>query len=198
MKFLYPLIFALCFCACAGTSPLKNEPGFTPKNTPIFMAGNAKRTALKMTFEYSGKEYGFLLLANKKNDYVNFKFIGDFASVLASINLKEGKFEYENISPLLENEKIKQALEETLLALFANKGKPTKEGKSTITYKQGNLKYKYYFNKGENNPYKLKQTSPLANKTFIFENYIQDIPQNIVVKAKFNLIKINFELLAND
>lgn len=198
MKFLYLLIFALCFCACAGTSTLKKEAASAPKNVPVFMNESAKRTALKMTFEHSGKEYGFLLLANKKSDYVNFKFIGDFASVLASVNLKNGKFEYETISPLLENEQIKQALEETLLALFSNKGAPQKESKSAITYKQGNLKYKYYFNKGESNPYKLKQTSPLANKTFLFENYKKDIPHSIVVKAKLNLIKINFELLAND
>ena len=198
MKFLYLLIFALCFCACASTSALKKEAVSTNKNTPVFMTENAKRTALKMTFEHSGKEYGFLLLANKKNDYVNFKFIGDFASILASVNLKNGQFEYETVSPLLENEQIKQALEETLLALFSDKGTPLKESKSAVIYKQGDLKYKYYFNKGENNPYKLKQTSPLANKTFLFENYKKDIPQNIVVKVKLNLIKINFELLAND
>lgn len=198
MKFLYLLIFALCFCACAGTSTLKKEDASTNKNTPVFMTENTKRTAFKMTFEDSGKEYNILLLANRKNGYVNFKFIGDFASVLASVNLKDGKFEYKSISPLLENDKIKQALEETLLALFAGKGTPSKESKSAIVYKQDNLKYKYYFNKGENNPYKLKQTSPLANKTFLFENYKEDIPQNITVAAKFNLIKINLELLTNN
>jgi len=198
MKFIYLFVFALCFCACASNPALKKEAASTPKNIPVFMTENAKRTALKMTFEDSGKEYGFLLLANKKSDYVNFKFIGDFASVLASVNLKNGKFEYETISPLLENEQIKQALEETLLALFSDRGTPLKESKSAITYKQGNLKYKYYFNKDENTPYKLKQTSPLANKTFLFENYKKGIPHNIVVKAKLNLIKINFELLAND
>ena len=185
MKFLYLVIFALCFCACATSPNVKKSVDTANRVTPVFMTGTQHRTAFKMTFEDNGKEYNFLLLANRKNGYINFKFIGDFASVLASVNLRDGNFAYESISPLLEDAKIKQAFEEVLLALFAPK-------------EQKNLSYKYYFKKGENLPYKLKQKSKLANKTFLFENYNGNVPQNITIKAKLNLIKIKLELLTNE
>ena len=185
MKFLYLVIFALCFCACAISPNIKKDADTINRETPVFMKDTQHRTAFKMTFEDNGKEYNFLLLANGKDGYINFKFIGDFASVLASVNLTDGNFNYESISPLLEDDRIKQAFEEVLLALFAPE-------------EQKNLSYKYYFKKGETLPYKLKQKSKLANKTFLFENYNGSVPQNITIKAKLNLIKIKLELLANE
>lgn len=184
MKFLNLLIFALCFCACATGSNIKNITN-TGRTIPVFMSGAQQRTAFKTSFENNGKEYNFLLLANKKNGYTNFKIIGDFASILASVNLRDNNFEYESTSPLFSDYKIKQALEEILLALFAPE-------------EQKNLNYRYYFKNGETLPYKLKQKSKLADKTFLFENYNGNVPQDITVKAKLNLIQIKLKLLANE
>lgn len=184
MKFLNLIILALCFCACATGSNIKNIAD-TGREIPVFMSGAKQRTAFKTSFKNDGKEYNFLLLANKKNGYSNFKIIGDFASILASVNLRDNNFEYESTSPLFSDYKMKQALEEILLALFAPK-------------EQKNLNYRYYFKNGENLPYKLKQKSKLADKTFLFENYNGNVPQNITVKAKLNLIQIKLKLLANE
>ena len=183
MKFLNLLILVLCFCACATSSNIKQTNDQT-KTIPAFMTGSEQRTALKTTLEAKEKAYSFLLLANKKEDYTNIKLIGDFATILASVNLRGNNFEYENSSPLLSNPKVKQSLEEILLALFAPK-------------ECENLKHKYYFKKGENLPYKLKQKGQVT-KTFLFENYNGNVPQNITVTTKFNIVKINFELLAHD
>ena len=183
MKFLNLLILALCFCACATGSNVRKTESGAERNIPVFMSGAEQRTALRTTLKASNKAHSFLLLANKKDGYTNFKIIGDFATVLASVNLSGGNFEYESSSPLLENPNVKQALEEVLLALFA----PDNMGK-----------HKYYFKKGENLPYKLKQQSKIADKTFLFKNYEGNIPQNITVTTKFNIVKINFELLAHD
>ena len=197
MKFLNLLILALCFCACATGSRIENNLEGSQKNRPVFMSNGEKRTALKTSFDANKKNYSFLLLASKKENYINFKIIGDFASVLASVNLHGNSFDYEIISPVF-SEEITQALEEILLTLFVQNAALTKQSKKVAVYKQGNLKQKYYFKEGESLPYKLKQTSPLANKTFLFENYKDGVPQKITVKAKFNLIEINFDLLAHD
>ena len=183
MKFLNLLILTLCFCACATSSSIKKADETPTKITPAFMTGNEQRAALKTTIEADNKAYNFLLLANKKDGYINFKIIGDFAAVLASVNLRGNVFEYENSSPLLENPQARQAFEEVLLALFAPK-------------EQKNLKHKYYFKKGEILPFKLKQKGQV-NKTFLFENYDGNTPQKITVRTKFNVVKINFELLAH-
>lgn len=185
MKFLNLLILALCFCACATSSTIKNGTNLQGREIPVFMSGGQHRTAFKTTLEKQGETNNFLLLANKKDGYTNFKIIGDFASIFASVNLKNNNFEYESNSPLLSDPQIKQALEEILLALFAPK-------------EQKNLSYKYYFKKGETLPYKLKQKSKLADKTFLFENYKDGFPQDITIKAKLNLIKIKLELLTNN
>ena len=181
MKFLNLLILALCFCACATSSAIKKSEGKTEKTIPVFMTGGQQRTALKTTLEAQGKTYNFLLLAAKKDDYINFKLIGDFAAVLASVNLRENNFEYESIAEIFPPQAIK-TMEEILLALFA----PENLGK-----------HKYYFKKGESLPYKLKQSGQI-NKTFLFENYDGNIPQNITVSTKFNVVKIDFELLAHN
>jgi len=185
MKFLYLVIFALSFCACATTSTVKTSADLQGKNIPVFMTGDKHRTAFKMSFENDGKEYNLLLLANKKDADINFKIIGDFASILASVNLRGNNFEYESTSPLLADPRITQALEEVLLALFSPK-------------EYENLKHKYYFKKDESVPFKLKQKSPLADKTFLFENYKDNLPQNITIKAKLNLIQIKLKLLTNE
>ncbi len=182
MKFLNLIILSLFFCACT-TGIVKESAEMQNKVIPIFMTGEKQRTALKTTLETNKKAHSFLLLANKNGKYINFKIIGDFAAVLASVNLYNGNFEYESSSPLLENQNVKQAFEEILLALFA----PNNLGK-----------HKYYFKKGENLPYKLKQKSEVADKTFLFRNYKGNIPQEITVTTKFNIVKINFELLAHD
>lgn len=182
MKFLNLLILALCFCACTASQNIKTSAKTDAKIMPVFMAEDQQRTALKTMLEAKGQTYNFLLLANKKDDYINFKLIGDFAAVLTSVNLRNNNFEYESSSPLLENPQAKQAFEEVLLALFA----PNAQGK-----------HKYYFKKGESLPYKLKQNGQ-TNKTFLFENYAGNIPQKITVKTKFNVVKINFEVLAHN
>ena len=184
MKFLNLLILALCFCACTAGQNIKKITETQDRIVPVFMTGTEHRTALKTTLEIKEKAHSFLLLANKKEDYINFKLIGDFAAVLASINLHGNDFEYESSSPLLSNPNVQKAVEEILLALFA----PTE---------QENLKYNYYFKKDENLPYKLKQKGE-TSKTFLFEDYNGNIPQKITVKTKFNVVKINFELLAHD
>ena len=181
MKFLNLLVLALCFCACATSSNIRKSSE-TGKTIPAFMTEGQQRTALKTTLEADNKAYNFLLLANKKEDYINFKIICDFAAVLASVNLRGGDFEYESSSPLLENPQAKQALEEVLLALFA----PAAQ-----------TKHKYYFKKGESLPYKLKQSGQIK-KTFLFENYAGNIPQKIIVTTKFNIVKVSFALLAHD
>lgn len=183
MKFLNLLVLSLCFCACATTSGIKESAQTTGKVIPVFMANGQHRTALKTTLETKGKTHNFLLLATKKEGYINFKLIGDFAAVLASLNLHENNFEYENVAEIFPPQAV-TTFEEILLALFAPD-------------KQENLKHKYYFKEGENLPYKLKQEGQV-NKTFLFENYDGNIPQNITVKTKFNVVKINFELLAHD
>lgn len=182
MKFLNLLILALCFCACATSQNIRNIDGQT-KKIPVFMSGTKQRTALKTMLEADKKIYNFLLLANKKDGYINFKIIGDFAAVLASVNLRGAAFEYESSSPILTDQKAKQAFEEILLALFAPNALD---------------KHKYYFKKGESLPYKLKQKSEVADKTFLFKNYDGNIPQNITVTTKFNIVKVSFELLAHD
>ncbi len=182
MKFLNLLVLALCFCACTTGSNIKKSDETSNKIRPAFMTGAQQRTAFKTTIEADKKTYNFLLLANKKDGYINFKIIGDFAAVLTSVNLRGKDFEYESSSPLLSNEKAKQAFEEVVLALFA----PNALGK-----------HKYYFKKGESLPYKLKQSGQI-NKTFLFENYDGNIPQNITVTTKFNIVKVSFELLAHD
>ena len=184
MKFLNLLILVLCFCACTAGQNIKKITETQDKVIPVFMTGPEHRTALKTTLEIKEKAHSFLLLANKKEDYINFRLIGDFAAVLASINLRGNNFEYESSSPLLSNPKVQRAVEEILLALFA-------------PVEQENLKYKYYFKKGENLPYELKQKGE-TNKTFLFEDYDGNIPRKITVTTKFNIVKINFELLAHD
>ena len=183
MKFLNLLVLSLCFCACATTTGIKESAQTPNKIIPVFMANGQHRTALKTTLEAKGKSYNFLLLATKKDGYTNFKLIGDFAAILASLNLRENTFEYENVAENFPPQTI-TALEEILFALFAPNN-------------HENLKYKYYFKKGENLPYKLKQKGQ-TNKTFLFEDYDGNIPQKITVKTKFNVVKINFELLAHD
>lgn len=185
MKSLNLIILALCFCACTNSSNIKKSAEIPARAVPVFMAGMENRTALKITLEAKGKNYNFLLLANKKENFINFKLIGDFAAVLASVNLRGGDFEYETISPLLSDIKAKQVFEEILLALFASG-------------EYGDLKYKYYFNTGEIVPYKLKQKSQLLDKIFLFEDYKGTVPQKITVKTKFDIVKIDFELLAHD
>ena len=180
MKFLNLLILAIFFCACATTSNFQKSTE-TGKIIPVFMAEGKQRTAFKITLEAQDKTYNFLLLANKKDGYINFKLIGNFAAVLASLNLRGTDFEYESAAPFFTPE-IKTAFEEILLALFAPSNSNTQ---------------KYYFKKGEILPYKLKQKGQI-NKTFLFENYDGNIPRNITVKTKFNVVKINFELLVND
>ena len=180
MKFCNLLVFALCFCACATNSVIKTNTDTTEKTIPVFMTGTKQRAAFKTGFKTDNKTYNFLLLANKKEDYINFKVIGDFAAVLVSANLRGNSFEYETLSPLFADKKTRQAFEEILIALFT----PNALGK-----------HKYYFKKGENLPYKLKQSGQV-NKTFLFENYEDSIPQNIIIKAKFNLIEITLDLLA--
>ena len=188
----------LCFCACASGHRIENVKLVnTQKDKPVFMNDGQKRTVLKMSFDINKKNYNFLLLATKKENYINFKIFGDFASVISSVNLRGGNFDYEIIPPFSTDE-ITQALEEILLTLFEKNADLIKQSEKVAVYKQGALKQKYYFNEGDNLPYKLKQTSPLANKTFLFENYKDGVPQNITVKAKFNLIEINFDLLAHD
>ena len=183
MKFLNLLILALCFCACATSYGIKKSTETPGQIIPVFMTTGQQRAALKTTLEAKGKTYNFLLLATKKDGFTNFKLIGDFAAVLASANLRGNDFEYESITEIFPPKAIK-ATEEILLALFA-------------PGEQKNLKYKYYFKKGEILPYKLKQKGQ-TNKTFLFENYDGNTPQNITVKTKFNLIKIEFELLAHN
>ncbi|MBO4708134.1 MAG: hypothetical protein J5594_06265 [Elusimicrobiaceae bacterium] len=184
MKFLNLIILALCFCACTAGQNIKKINETQGRVIPAFMTGKEQRTALKTTLEVKEKAHSFLLLANKKEDYINFKLIGDFAAVLVSINLRGNDFEYESSSPLLSNPNVQRALEEILLALFAPE-------------KCKNLKHKYYFKKGENLPYELKQKGEM-NKTFLFEDYDGNIPQKITIKTKFNVVKINFELLAHN
>ena len=180
MKFLNLLILSVFFCACA-TGINIQKSAEENKIIPVFMAEGQQRTALKTTLEAKDKTYNFLLLATQKDGYINFKLIGDFAAVLASLNLRGTDFEYESAAPVFTPE-TKQAFEEILLALFA----------------PNNLsKQKYYFKKGEILPYKLKQKGQV-NKTFLFEDYDGNIPQKITVKTKFNIVKINFELLKND
>ena len=117
MKFLNLLILTLCFCACATSSNIKNLTETEGKTIPVFMANGQQRTAFKITLTAEGKTYNFLLLATKKDGYTNFKLIGYFAAVLASVNLKEGSFEYESAAPVFTPE-TKTAFEEILLALF--------------------------------------------------------------------------------
>ena len=196
MKFLNLLILALCFCACTAGQNIKKINETQGRVIPTFMTGPEQRTALKTTLEVREKAHSFLLLANKKEGYINFKLIGDFAAVLASINLRGNDFEYESSSPLLSNPNVQRALEEILLALFAP-GTPVRRVSDTTPNKYENLEYNYYFKKGENLPYELKQKGE-TNKTFLFEDYDGNIPQKITVKTKFNVVKINFELLAHD
>lgn len=181
MKILNLLIFTLCFCACATSYNIKNTSEREGKIIPVFMTGGQQRTAFKTSLETKEKTYNFLLLANRKDNYINFKLIGDFATVLTSVNLRNNDFEYEIAAPIFTPE-VKKALEEILLALFS----PSEQ-----------KNYKYYFKKGENLPFKLKQKGQI-NKTFLFENYDGDIPQKITVKTKFNVVKIEFELLAHE
>lgn len=183
MKFLNLLILALCFCACATSSNIKKTAKTQNRIIPVFMTAGEQRTALKTTIETKGKNYNFLLLATKKDDYTNLKLIGDFAAVLASVNLRGTDFEYESLAPIFTPE-IKNAMEEILLALF-------------VPGEQKKLKHKYYFKKGETLPYKLKQKGQI-NKTFLFEDYTGNIPQKITVKTKFNVVKINFEVLTRN
>ena len=195
MKFLNLLILALCFCACATSSVIEKSEGKTEKTIPVFMTGAEQRTALKTTLDAQGKTYNFLLLANKKDGYINFKIIGDFAAVLASVNLRGNDFEYESIAEIFPPQTTR-AIEEILLALF-EPGTPTERASDTSPNKYENLRYYYSFKKGETLPYKLKQKGQVT-KTFLFENYDGNIPQNITVKTKFNAVKIDFELLAHD
>ena len=198
MKFFNLLILALCFCACATGSRIEKSSQTAKQEIPVFMTNGAKRTALKTSFDIKNKSYNFLLLATKKGNYINFKIIGDFASVLASVNLRGNSFDYEIISPIFSEETAK-ALEEILLTLFVPNENLIKQSKKVSVYKQGNLKQKYYFKEGEILPYKLKQTSPIINKTFLFENYdANGKPHKITVNTKYNLIKIDLELLAHD
>ena len=182
MKFLNLLILTLCFCACATSSNINKSAKTEGQITPVFMVHGEQRTALKTTLEAKGKAYNFLLLATKKDGYTNFKLIGDFATVLASLNFHGKTFEYESNAEIFPPQ-AKSAFEEILLALFA----PSEHK---------NLKYKYYFKKGETLPYKLKQKGQV-NKTFLFNNYDGNTPQNITVKTKFNVAKIDFEVLAH-
>lgn len=179
MKFLNLLILSVFFCACA-TGINIQKSAEENKIIPVFMAEGQQRTALKTTLEAKDKTYNFLLLATQKDGYINFKLIGDFAAVLASLNLRSTDFEYESAAPIFTTE-TKQAFEEILLALFAPDNLNTQ---------------KYYFKKGEILPYKMKQKGQI-NKTFLFEDYYGNIPQKITVKTKFNIVKINFELLKN-
>ena len=180
MKFLNLIILSIFFCACA-TSISIQKSAEAGKIIPIFMDEGQQRTALKTMHEAQGKTYNFLLLATQKDGYINFKLIGDFAAVLASLNLRGTDFEYESVAPVFTQE-TKKAFEEILLALFAPDNLNTQ---------------KYYFKKGEILPYKLKQKGQI-NKTFLFEDYDGNIPQKITVKTKFNIVKINFELLVHD
>lgn len=197
MKFFNLLILTLCFCACATGSRIEKSSQTTKQKIPVFMTDGAKRTALKTSFDIKNKSYNFLLLATQKENYINFKIIGDFASVLASVNLRGNSFDYEIISPVFTEETAK-AFEEILLTLFVPNENLIKQNKKVSVYKQGNLKQKYYFKEGEILPYKLKQTSPIINKTFLFENYKDGVPHKITVNTKFNLVKIDLELLAHD
>ena len=181
MKFLNLLILALCFCACATSSNIKKSAESEGRTIPVFMANGEQRTALKTSLKAKEKTYNFLLLATQKDGYINFKLIGDFAAILASVNLRGTDFEYESLAPVFTSE-TQTALEEILLALFSPKGQEN---------------YKYYFKKSETLPYKLKQKGQI-NKTFLFEDYIGNIPQKITVKTKFNVVKIDFEVLAHN
>ena len=183
MKFLNLLILTLCFCACATSPNIKKSAEMQNRAIPVLMTADGQRTALKTNLEAKGKTYNFLLLANKKEGYINFKLIGDFAAVLASVNLRGQDFEYESMAPIFTPE-TQKAFEEILLALFA----PGEDK---------NLKHKYYFKKGENLPYKLKQKGQVT-KTFLFNNYYGNIPQKIVIQTKFNIVKINFEVLSHE
>lgn len=197
MKFFNLLILTLCFCACATGSRIEMDHQTAKQEIPVFMADGEKRTALKTSFDIKNKSYNFLLLATKKENYINFKIIGDFASLLASVNLRGNNFDYEIISPIFNGE-ITQVLEEILLTLFVPNEELIKQKEKVTVYKQGNLKQKYYFQEGEILPYKIKQISPIINKTFLFENYKDGVPHKITVNTKFNLVKIDLELLAHD
>ncbi len=195
MKFLNLIILALCFCACATSQNIKKSAETEGRIIPVFMANGEQRTALKTNLEAKDKTYNFLLLATKKDDYTNFKLIGNFAAILASVNLRGTDFEYESLAPVFTPE-TQKALEEILLALFSP-GNPSRHISEIKNDERENLKYYYSFKKGEILPYKLKQKGQV-NKTFLFENYAGNIPQKITIKTKFNVVKINFELLAHE
>ncbi len=195
MKFLNLLILALCFCACAINQNIKKSTETDSRIIPVFMANGEQRAALKTTLKTKGKTYSFLLLATQKDGYINFKLIGDFAAVLTSVNLSGKTFEYETNADIFPPQ-AKSAFEEILLALF-DPGTPSRKVSDNTPNKYENLRYYYKFKKGENVPYKLKQKGQI-NKTFLFEDYAGNIPQKITVKTKFNVVKIDFEVLSHD
>lgn len=195
MKTLNIFILLIALCACAPKAILENSTEKL-RPVPIFLTGETKKVAFKASMRQKNKDINVLLLANKRNDIINIRLIGAFATQMADINLQNGIFTYVQ-EPSFLDEQALLALEDILLTLFSKPTNLISQSAKMQIYKTGSLKQKYYFKEGQKTPYKLKQKSEGINKTFLFEDYKNGLPNKIDISAKYGLVNLNLENLTN-